>query len=318
MENALKGVKGQYSIHRVGKYLVFLGKKLLISDFYGTLITERKDLRNVHKLVNVGDNQILVDCGTQRAYIMLSLTNGEECWRVAQPKMDISFRKFALSPDRRFVYDIYDLRGQWWFVCIDLLKRSVETFPLQEGLRCVMDLTCDTGGIPCLLESHYEMICDRHISQNGIRYIGKDEFDPGSSYYWKSKWEFVFPRRAKLFVDGADLVLTDDLYVFDPKTGRGFLLTENEINWKAPGTGPIACWVEEGYRLVLLYDTANVVFDLTTRKVIAQYASVPLSGCLVCNDFWVSTDAGVYRKSFPVIEDIPIKPCAFWGTTLSR
>ena len=39
-------------------------------------------------------------------------------------------------------------------------------------------------------------------------------------------------------------------------------------------------------------------------------------GCIVGNEYWVSTDAGILKKPFPYIEEIPIRKHNFWSPLL--
>ena len=131
------------------------------------------------------------------------------------------------------------------------------------------------------------------------------------------QWEFQHPQISRFFLENKDAVLTQDLYVYIPHTRETYSLIENTESWEKPGNS-IA-----GYRLeidrpyiTLMYDSVNVIIDLCARKMIARYKADYRFGCIVGNEYWVSTDAGILKKPFPYIEEIPIRKHNFWSPLL--
>jgi len=245
-------------------------------------------------------------CAAQKKYIVLSLTDGSECWSVPYPKVDMLKMNFVKSPDGLSVYDYGDRMGDYCFIKIDLQNRTTEIFALEKGLRSINDMVCDENGYPCLLESHYETIAEKELSLNGVRYLYRDEFNPGSACFWKAKWEMEHPRVVRFFLDDAQLILTEDLFVCDLRNGTSYHLLENEENWENPIFPVLYCRVDaDKHYVVLFYDDITVFVDFKTRKMVARYQTISTIGCIIGNNFWFCTEDGVKTKPFPSIEDVP-------------
>ena len=306
-------VKGRYNIASHGQYVILFSKNLLIFHTDGSLVASRKDLRNIRKIIPISEDTILIDCGSQKSYIAISLKDGLEIWRAAHPKLEYTSRSFAISPDHTVVYDFFELGGSKFFVRIDLTTKELSAILLDEGLRCISDLACDEEGIPCLLEHHYEMIGEKHLSANGIRFIYEDSVNPGESYYWKYKWFFDFPTISKFFFGNTQTILTQDLFIYHPNTGDKYNLLENETRFQLPQSAPFD-WkiVPNTQYIILIYNEMNIVVDIHTRKMVARYHTDFYHGNLIDEHYWVSTDSGVLIKPFPFIEDIPAKMIDFW------
>lgn len=307
-------VKGRYNIALYGQYVILFSKKLLIFHTDGSLVASRKDLRNIRKIMVISEDNILIDCGSQKAYIAISLKDGLEVWRVAHPKLEYTSRSFTISPDHTVVYDLYELEGSKFFVRIDLTTKELSAIMLAEGLRCISDLACDEEGTPCLLEHHYEMVGEKHISANGIRLIHEDSVNPGDSYYWKYKWIFDFPTISKFFFGNTETILTQDLFVYNPNTGNKYYLLENENRSQLPKSSPFD-WkiVPNTQYIILIYNETNIVVDFHSRKMVARYNTDFYHGSLIGENYWVSTDVGVLIKPFPLIECLPTKTNDFWS-----
>ncbi|MBE6947499.1 MAG: hypothetical protein E7454_04535 [Ruminococcaceae bacterium] len=305
-------IGADYSLLTWGEYIAFYGVKLFVFKTNGELVIHRKDLRNIEKVTFIFEDRILLACASQKKYIVLSLIDGSECWNSPYPKVDMLKMNFVKSPDGSYVYDYGNRRGNYYFIKIDLQNGTTESFALEKGLRCICDMVCDENGFPCLLECHYETIAEREVSLNGVRYLYRDEFDPGSACFWKAKWEMEHPRIAKFFLEDAQLVLTEDLFVCDLRNGTSYHLLENEGNWEAPIYPVLCCWVDANRRyVVLVYDDATIFVDFKTRKMVARYQAVSPGDCIIGNDFWTCTKEGVKIKPFPSIEDITPKKNAF-------
>ena len=302
-----------YSIVQHDRYVALLGKQLWICRNDGTVISRKSDVKNPHKVAFLSDNRLLVDCGSLGSYILLSLEDGTEIRRIVQPKIDTSLSNFAISPDERFIYDCFTRKGKEYIVCIDTFSWESEICALQPGLRAVSDLCCDCNGELCLLEHHYEEVASRHISCNGIRFVYRDTFAPGSSYYWKQKWNMLFPRIASFFIGDTETILTNDLQIYKPATNELYNLLANETQWERPDRGPsnIQLSGDKKY-LVLLYPTMNVVVDISGRKTIARYAADFSQGCLIGDSFWIYNGSGVAVKEFPIVENTFPEKYKFW------
>ena len=313
MENNMHKIKGKYNISLCGNYVVLFGDMLSIFNKDGSIVAHKKNLRNIHKIVAISEDSILADCGSPKAYVALSLSDGAEVWSLSHPRLDYTSRGFAIPPDNSAVYDYYDLKGSQYLLKIDLTTREMTTISLESGLRCISDLACDEKGTLCLLEHHYEIIGEKHISINGIRYVYEDSVCPGNAYNWKSKWAFDFPTISKFFLGNTDTVLTKDLFVYQPKTGKKYHLLENESRFELPECEPYDWKISSNKQyVILLYKDTNIVVDITTKKVVARYNTDFYHGCLIDDQYWVCLDDHIQIKPFPFFENIPAsKPC-FW------
>ena len=312
-------IKGLYAIIQHGHYIVLYGKKLIICNDEGDVIACRNELRNVHKVIAVSQNEILVDCGPQKAYIVLSLEDGSELWRVPYPKLDYTSRSFTISQDSAFVYDYYDFNDCQYLVRIDLKAKSLTTTRLDKGLRCVSDLICDSNGVPCLLEHHYEIVDEKHISLNRIRKVCDESVGMGSAYYWRDEWCFDFPVISLFFLGDTETVLTNNLQVYCPKNGDMYTLIKKEDKKKIPANAPFDWKTTPNKQyIILIYDEMNVVVDIKTRSIVARYRTDFYHGCLIGDCFWVSSNDGIIKKPFPLIEDIPQKTYDFWNPWASK
>ncbi len=90
-------------------------------------------------------------------------------------------------------------------------------------------------------------------------------------------------------------------------------MLENDPNWTKPGLGPSMCWFDESRQyLSLMYDNVNVVIDWHERKMVARYAGKHMKGCLINDEYWISSEDGIRRVPFPLIEDIPPRKLTTW------
>lgn len=310
----IEKVKGRYNISLYDEYIILFGNRLLIFHTDGSMVANKKELRNIRKVISISKDIVLVDCGSQKAYIALSLCDGSEIWRVSHPKLDYTSRCFSISPDNTVVYDYYEFEGSKYFARIDLVAKELVVFLLEEGLRCVSDLTCDENGIPCLLEHHYEIVGEKHISANGIRYIYEDCINPGNAYHWKYKWAFDFPTISKFFLGNCETILTKDLLVYQPKNGNSYHLLGEEERAQLPKSEPFGWNITHNKQyIILIYKEMNVVIDLITKTLVARYNTDFYHGCLIGNKYWISSDDGIIIKPFPLIEDTPAKKNVFWN-----
>ena len=305
-------VKGHYSISLCGEHIVFYGSNLRIYRNDGTLIAYKNVYRNIKKILPLDLDKLLIDCGSQKAYIVLSLTDGSEIWRVKQPKLDYTSRRFSVSPDKLFVFDSFDLMGNQYLVRINLDSQVLISIYLEKGLRCISDMCFDDDGTLCLLEHHYETIAGRNVSINGIRYIHLDSLNPGGANDWKEKWYFDHPTISKFFLGNAETVLTQNLMVYHIGDGKlsQLLLDDLDLCLSSP---LIDVKVSNDSRYItLIFNNMNIIVSTLTRKIVARYATNFYHGCLIDNEYWICLDSGTQKRSFPSIEEIRPEKADFW------
>ena len=88
--------------------------------------------------------------------------------------------------------------------------------------------------------------------------------------------------------------------------GKREVFLENETNWEYPEKHPCDCWMDISKRyLCVKYQMGNVIIDISSRKVVAQYAANYKRGCLIGNEYWICVNDRICRKPFPAFEDIP-------------
>lgn len=283
-----------------GRYAVLIGRHLWIFRDNGELIVQKKDIINPRHTVYLSGDRLLVECGKQKSFILLSLKTGEELLRIPTPNLHLMLCEFTLSPDETSIYSIYERKGIHYFLQIDVNKWTWTVFPLETGIGAFHDVICNVNGIPCILESRYQMIGGNHVSETGIRYIWPDDLTPGSAFYWKSKWMLPFPRSPHRFILNAETVLTGDLHLYNVPNGTTTNLLENETSWQLPAENlSYARCTDDGKYMILTYLRSNVVIDIQARKVVAEYAADYKMGFLIGDKFWLPNDRGVERKDFP-------------------
>ena len=307
----IKKLKGKYYISVIGDYIVFRGDDLVIFKMDGSFVARRSDLRNVTKIVSLGNDRLLLDDSWARTYAVISTKDGTDVWKIKYPKRDTSKFKFLISPDTTMAFDLYSDRYGDHLAMIDLEERKLEALDLKVGLSCVADLDFDENGELCLLETQGEMIEDEHMSSNGIRYIRPDDIDPGGAYYWKNKWQSTFVSHARFFFGDTETILTDDLQLYHHRTGQSIPLLDDD---RFDKNARLSSWIKTtcGRYIILRYQRMHVVVDIQTRKMVARYQASYRNGCLIGDEYWICTEEGIVRKPFPLIEDIPPEKYVFW------
>lgn len=309
---SLKHVRGAYSIAQYGNSVVITGSRLWIFKTDGTLVAYKKDIVHPQGAVFLPEDRMLVSCGKANAYILFDLKTGNELLRIPAPN-EILVCDIVASQDRNYVYGFSTTDEEDVFLKIDTKTWETEMFPLQPGIRAMTDLLCDEEDYPCILSTHQESISGKHLCLNGIRYVYKDEFNPGSSFYWKYQWHTTFPQHAHTFFGDTETIITNDLYVYKPGAQESYYLIENSPEWVQPDRAPFSIrWHEDNNYLTLCYNRGNVVVDIKGRKVVAQYAAERKIGCLINGEYWVGAEQGVQRKPFPLMEEIPPDKHIFW------
>ena len=227
----LDKVKGSHWIFRNSDYVVFVGKKLWIFKKDGTLIACRKDIPHAYKVAFLPGERLLTGGGNKAEYRLLSLVDGTDIWSFPPiKKKEVCAYRFAISPDYKQAFDYYSWMDGYHLVKLDIQTGEMDICLLQEDLRATKDIMCDENGVPCLLQTHYEEIGGQRVSQNGVRYHYLDDIDVGNAYYWKYKWQHKGITIADTFLESTELILTKDLYVYEPKSGKTYFLLENDPN----------------------------------------------------------------------------------------
>ncbi len=313
----LLDLKGDYEINTINDYVVFVGPQLVIYKSDGTFVAVRQDLGTIRKSIFTKDNSILLDCSSKGVYSLISLLDGTEKLQIPQPKSDYTCNRFVLSPNDSYVYDRCDLRGKYYFVKIDLTAKTAHKFSIKNNLRCVSDLICTQYGTPVFLEQHYEANegdTEQRISKNGILCAYNTELISQYSFERMFQWEFSHPRISRYFLGSENAILTKDLHVYNPRSGELFSLVENKLDLGNIGREPANYRFDKRTNyLTLMYDTANIVVDCSSRKIIARYAAQYRFGCIVGNEYWICADEGVRKMPFPIIETIPPRKHTLWS-----
>ena len=152
------------------------------------------------------------------------------------------------------------------------------------------------------------------VSKNRTAFICTKNAIPSTFYKEICQWEFQHPQIAEYFLGTKDAVITQDLQVYIPNTKEIYPLVGYEQKWGNPGRKPVDYRLDTSTNyLTLMYDTVNIVVDLSLRKMIARYTAACRFGAIIGNEYWVCTDEGVLKKPFPFIEDIPVRKHNFWS-----
>ena len=308
--NDLNQIKGNYWITCNEKYVVLRGKKLYVFRHDGSLVWRRADLKNVWKVSFLPDDRLLTDGGN--TYRILSLADGRDIWCYRQGKSESKSDSFAISPDRSFAFDICDWMDQYRVVRIDLRCLCAEEFKVASKLRVTKDALCDATGSLNILQTQYDQKVDGQVSTNGVLCWDQRAREEKEPFTWKDQWEFDGRRISSFFLGDTETILTNDLHVFHRKTQKMYYLLENDINTHLPRS-PLQYGIDlSGKYVTLMYDNENVVIDWQRRKVVARYAGQGTQGCLIGNHFWISSENGIQRKPFPLMEEALPQKYVFW------
>ena len=88
------------------------------------------------------------------------------------------------------------------------------------------------------------------------------------------QWEFSHPQISRYFLGREDTILTKDLQIYKPHLGTLFSLVDSELPLENVGKEPANYRLDKQTNyLTLMYDTANIVVDCSSRKIIARYAA---------------------------------------------
>lgn len=286
-------VKGDYTIIHNDAYIIFFGPQLWVYTIDKQYVVHRKDIANVYKAVFLPGDKVLVDAG-KKGYMIISLIDGVTLHSFPQKVYETKAKKFVVSSDGTWVYDYYDWKERIYFVKINLKECTLEEYVVGHGLQATKDISCDENGIPCLLQTQYTNISGTQFSENGILIQYQDDISPGNTFYWKQKWSFEGKRISMLFFGSVENVITNDLYVYNMKSGEIYFLLENEHNVQVPNTPIFFCSFDySGKYVFLVYDCFSYVVDIKKRKIIFYHAGRYSLGCIAKNEYLVSSEEGI-------------------------
>lgn len=233
--------------------------------------------------------------------------------------------RFVASPDKRYLYDIYYhyVREQWYVLRFSLNDLTVSKAVIEDCLRLTVDIYTDEDGILYALQTQH-LTDDGKISQNGILRIDWRTETP--IFSWMHMWQSEREKRW-LCTDGR-YIMCCDYTVIDMKYMQSFSLLENDSEWKTE-LGCSDCVYLPDRGLLIAYHTmydGNVVIDTKARKRVAQYAPPKLgvaagyAGCLIGDEYWIGTEGGIVKKTFPVFEEVSrdVSPYWLWAKEMEK
>jgi len=314
----LHSVKDSCVLQKCGDYVVSLGKKLWIFRTDGSFVAQCAEVRYPKRVLFLPPEEIFVEGGTDRKYHHISLSTGLDIWNAPMAKERMMQAKdFVLSPDQKFIYDMYYSKAQWVVLRVSLEEQTVATKVIPHTLFATVAIYTDEQGILYALQTHH-LTSDGKTSQYGIFKIDwRDSSEP--QFSWVRLWEGETQMRWK-YSDGK-YVLREDYSVFDLQTLETFSLLEGDDDWKPSVYGMATCvYIPEQNLLMAyhFYDDGHVIIDCSTRKRISHYAlklnndSIGFQGCLVNDEYWVGTTNGIIKKPFPLFETVEPNISPYW------
>lgn len=297
-------IKGEFYIYSNGEYVVLPGSKLYILRTDGSLVACRSDLRHAGRITFLSGSRMLL-C-SKDVFHMIDLRDGSDLWTAPYEKTYFNLNKLAISPDEAYAYTYDENRHGRFISRLSLNSPGHEVYchEFSTDLGATKDILCDEDGVPCLLKTLTETIGGKTVHQGGVRIHDYHGIAPGGTTTWKTKWSSCDASSLRFF-GSTDRILTSDLHIFEPDTGKKTNLLENETARQCPNQHLSDCWQDPTERyLFLRYQTATTIIDLQERKIAAQYA-VSGQGCLVGDEYWIYIDKKLCRKRFPAYEDAP-------------
>lgn len=300
----LEKIKGNFHVYSNGEYVVLLGTKLYIFKPDGSLVVCRNDLRYAGRITFLSGNRMLLS-SSKAVFHMINLCDGSDIWTAPYTKNELNVADLAVSPDEAFAYTYDEWKGSSFISRLNLQTHQVDIHNMYMDSGATNGIICDEEGIPCLLKTLRETIGGKLFHQNGVR-IHDFYWFPGNTTHWKTKWSFEGARSAFRFLDSTERIVTTDLHLYEPSTGTSFNLLENEFSWHPPEKYPSDCWLDISKQyLCVKYQTTNVIIDIPSHKVVAQYAANFNRGCLIGNEYWICVNDRICRKPFPAFEVAP-------------
>ena len=309
----LERIKGSFYIYSNGEYVVLPGTKLYIFKADGSMVACRNDLRHADRITFLSDNKMLL-CSSKAVFHMINLCDGSDIWTAPYTKNELNVADLAVSPDEAFAYTYDSWKNSRFISRLNLQTHEVDIHDMYMDAGATRGIICDEDGIPCLLKTLIETIGGQLFVQNGVRIHDFYDVSPGNTTSWKAKWSFPGTRYAFRFLDSASRIVTSDLHICETSTGASVDLLENETNWERPEMEPSDYWLDISKRyLCVKYQTANVIIDISSRRVVAQYAANYMQGCLIGNEYWICVNDRICRKPFPAFEVAPPVKTVIWS-----
>jgi len=309
----IESICGNYPIYCFGEYVILLGEQLYVFSTAGELLFCRTDICDAHKALLFADKTLLVD--DRRCYYLLSMVDGAAIWKTRKRPQDYPLTRFS-EPYGCYVYECYRKGLFDSIVKINLKTGKTEEhrIPRAHGeFTNPQDILCDAYGVPCILISRYSKPDGDRISENGLLFDETRDWSMKPVFNLRKNLEFYSGRIAKAFLGNTDTLITSDLHVYSVVTGETYNLIENSPQWRQPQFNPSEIVLHESGKYVILkYSHANAIVDFSARKIIAQYNTETWWGCIVGNEFWETTEAGVLRRPFPLMEELRPPKYKFW------
>jgi len=311
----LQDMNGKFAVASNNEYVVLYDQCLCVLNRDGILLSTRKDLVGTDKIAFLSDDRLLVCGGKKSAYRLIDLKTMQDIWVIPPIKgAELYKRKVELSPDQKTAYDCYSRRLKYHLVKINLQTAKIEDYVLKESFGATRDFICDSFGDVFFLNCIYN---ETSIERFSINAMQKQMFDVGNGKLrtqWTPKWNHKNQRIAKFIFQDSDHILTNDIHVFDRKTGEIYYLLENSTDCgNYHNDEPIAFWMDvSGTYAILEFSSHNLIIDWKARKMVARYAGAYAKGCLVGDKYWISAEDGVRIVPFPLIENIPPEKPVYW------
>ena len=304
-------IKGSFNCDTNGEYVVLSGNKLHIFRPDGSLVATRKDIPHPDRITFLSGNRLLL-CSSKAVFHMIDLCTGTDLWTAPHTKSYTNLDDLAISPDEQYAYTCDTGKNGNFISRLDLQTQDVYSHDMLRDIGATRGIVCDEEGVPCLLKTLHETIGGKPYSQNGVRLQDYDAISACRTTNCKTKWSFEGNRSAFCFFGSADRVLLTDFHVYEPATGMSFNLLENDPDWQPPDSHPLSSGhkIWQQYMLIM-WENANMIIDIPGRKVVAQYVSHFLNGCIVGNEYWICQEGKIRRKPFPAMEAVePVKRTA--------
>ena len=289
----IDSLKGEYKLVYHNNFIVAYGKRLIVFNKIGNVIFERRDLKNILKVGFVSDSEIIVGAG--KDYFVISLTDGRDVCVFNLPNRTYSFPRFIISKTSGIIYDLISKNGLRYLVRFELGEKTVETKCLDNIQGAISDMAFDHHDTLCMLITVYENLAGEDISANSILYEHFYPYYEGKvNTYWKAKWNLPHPQSAAIFLDGTDLILTNDLTILDLNTGdQTSLLQEQDKKYG----NPYSYLVDDSGKYVnLIYHNKNVILDKEQKIVALEFQTVDyLHGCIIDGEYWRITNSGLEK-----------------------
>jgi len=308
MKTYLDKLKEIYSIYHNGEFIVIPHTKLHILRPDGTLVACRSDLRHAGRITFLSRNRMLL-CSNKNLFHMIDLNTGEDLWTAPNTKSNLNSAPIAISSNENYAYTYDNRNGKNFISQLNLDTHEVESIEMYLDAGATQDICCDDDDTPCLLKTRIETIGGKNFLICGVRLHNFYYLEAGFTNNWKTMWYRELPcvESPMIFFGSADRMVTSSLHIFTPATGEVLSLLENETEHTLPQESPASCWMDcNGQYLCLRYMEGNVVIDTQSRKIAATYAAKNRKGCLIGNEYWLGTENGIVRKTFPAFDEIPL------------